>query len=47
MLDDRARQKYQDLLIGAGLVQVYSGGGVSVWRWPDEVSATSAVASLG
>jgi hypothetical protein len=47
ILDDRVRQKYQDLLIGAALVQVYSGGGVSVWRWPDEVSATSTVGSLG
>jgi len=47
ILDDRVRQKYQDLLIGAALVQVYSGGGVSVWRWPDEGSATSTVASLG
>jgi hypothetical protein len=47
ILDDRVRQKYQDLLVGAALVQVYSGGGVSVWRWPDEVSATSTVGSLG
>ena len=47
ILDDRVRRKYQDLLIGAALVQVYSGGGVSVWRWPDEVSATSTVGSLG
>ena len=47
ILDDRVRRKYEDLLIGATLVQVYSGGGVSVWRWPDEVSATSTVASLG
>jgi hypothetical protein len=47
ILDDRVRHKYQDLLIGAALVQVYSGDGVSVWRWPDEVSATSTVGSLG
>jgi hypothetical protein len=47
ILDDRVRRKYQDLLIGAALVQVYSGDGVSVWRWPDEVSATSTVGSLG
>jgi hypothetical protein len=47
ILDDRVRQKYQDLLIGSALVQVYSGGGVSVWRWPDEVRPTSTVGGLG
>ncbi|MDP9302838.1 MAG: hypothetical protein M3P43_18385, partial [Actinomycetota bacterium] len=38
ILDDRAAQKYGDLLTGAGLESVFAGDGVSVWRWPTGVT---------
>jgi hypothetical protein len=42
ILDDRAAQKYGDLLAGAGLQSVFAGDGVSVWRWPAGVATPGA-----
>ena len=42
ILDDRVAQKYGDLLTGAGLENVFAGGGVSVWRWPTDVATSGA-----
>jgi hypothetical protein len=38
ILDDRASQKYGHLLLSAGLDSVFVGDGVSVWRWPTDVT---------
>jgi hypothetical protein len=42
ILDDRAAQKYGDLLRGAGLESVFDGDGVSVWRWPARLATPGA-----
>jgi hypothetical protein len=34
LLDDTARERFEPLLMAAGLVPTYSGGGLSVWREP-------------
>jgi hypothetical protein len=44
VLDDRAAKRYGDLLPAAGLRQVYTGGGASVWR---PAASTPATTGLG
>jgi hypothetical protein len=43
VLDDRAAERYEDLLAASGLEQVYAAGGASVWRPAATAPATTGL----